>query len=62
LRQEIGLQDAAAISSVEIVWPVPGPAQTVGGLQLDSRYRIREGQPAVLAGGRPDQPKARAAE
>jgi hypothetical protein len=49
LRQEIGLGDATAISSVEIIWPSPGTTQTVEGLELDHRYRIREGQPAVAA-------------
>jgi hypothetical protein len=51
LRQEIGLGEATGISSVEILWPVPGPPQTVGSLQMDRRYRIREGQDAVAAGG-----------
>jgi hypothetical protein len=49
LRQEIGLGDATAISSVEIVWPGPGATQGLEGLQLDHRYHVREGQPAVAA-------------
>jgi hypothetical protein len=54
LRQEIGLGDATAISSVEIVWPAPGTTQALAGLQLDHRYHVREGQQAVAAAsGRP---------
>jgi hypothetical protein len=49
LRQEIGLGDATAISSVEIVWPGPGATQGLEGLQMDHRYRVREGQPPVAA-------------
>ncbi len=43
LRAEIGLGDATAIEEVEIRWPVAGgSAQTLGGLQLNSFYEIRE--------------------
>ncbi len=42
LRQEIGLGDATAITSVEIRWPGSGTVQTLGGLELDKYYRIRE--------------------
>jgi hypothetical protein len=42
LRQEIGLGDAIAISSVEIRWPGSGTVQTLTGLQLDASYRVRE--------------------
>jgi hypothetical protein len=52
LRQEIGLGDATGIASVEIVWPGPGPTQTIGSLQLDHRYRVREGEDPVVLGGR----------
>ena len=43
LRQEIGLGDATRIASVEVFWPVSGSTQTVRGLQVDHRYRVREG-------------------
>ena len=43
LRQEIGLGDATRITSVEIFWPATGSTQTVRGLQVDHRYRVREG-------------------
>jgi hypothetical protein len=43
LRQEIGLGDATAISSVEIRWPGSGTVQTVTGLNMDKAYRLREG-------------------
>jgi len=46
LQQEIGLGDAAGIDSVEITWPGSGRSQRVEGLELDRRYRVREGYPA----------------
>ena len=46
LRQQIGLGDAARIDSVEITWPGSGLTQRLDGLQLDRRYRVREGSPA----------------
>jgi len=46
LRQQIGLGDAARIDSVEITWPGSGLTQRLDGLQLDRRYRVREGFPA----------------
>ncbi|HTD66372.1 MAG TPA: CRTAC1 family protein, partial [Candidatus Limnocylindria bacterium] len=42
LRQEIGLGDAASITSVEIRWPGSGTVQSLNGLELDRCYRIRE--------------------
>jgi len=42
LRQEIGLGDAIAITSVEIRWPGSDTRQTLTGLQLDTCYRVRE--------------------
>ena len=45
LRQEIGLGDATGIDSVEITWPGSGRTQRLDGLQLDRRYRVREGSP-----------------
>jgi hypothetical protein len=49
LRQEIGLGDATGIDSVEIAWPGSGRTQRLDGLQLDRRYRVREGSSAVPA-------------
>ena len=46
LQQEMGLGDAAGIDSVEITWPGSGRTQRVEGLELDRRYRVREGFPA----------------
>jgi hypothetical protein len=43
LRQEIGLGDAIAITSLEIQWPGSGTVQKLTGLQLDTCYRVREG-------------------
>jgi hypothetical protein len=42
LRQEIGLGNATAITSVEVFWPASGIRQTLTGLALDHAYRIRE--------------------
>ena len=47
LRQEIGLGNATAITSVEIFWPASGLRQTLTGLALDGAYHVREGQPAA---------------
>jgi hypothetical protein len=47
LRQEIGLGGARRIESVEVFWPATGATQTVRGLELDRRYRIREGDDAA---------------
>lgn len=44
LKQEIGLGDATAIVSVRIWWPGSDTKQTVGGLELDHGYVIREGE------------------
>jgi hypothetical protein len=43
LRQEIGLGDATAISSVEIRWPGSGTHQVLTGLERDHAYAVREG-------------------
>ena len=43
LRQEIGLADATAVTSVEIRWPGSDSRQTITGLELDHAYEIREG-------------------
>jgi len=42
LRQQIGLGNATAISSVEILWPASGVRQNLTGFALDRAYRIRE--------------------
>jgi hypothetical protein len=49
LRQEIGLGDATAISSVDIRWPGSDTRQTVAGLELDRSYQILEGDSVALA-------------
>jgi hypothetical protein len=46
-RQEIGLGDATAITSVEIWWPASGTRQTLTGLGLDAFYRVTEGSDAA---------------
>ena len=47
LRQEIGLGDAARVTSVEILWPVTGKTQKIDGLKPNAFYRIREGDAAA---------------
>jgi hypothetical protein len=47
LRQEIGLGQAQAIESVEILWPTTGQTQTLKGLAMDRFYRVREGDAAA---------------
>ena len=47
LRQEIGLGDAARVTSVEILWPVTGKTQRIEGLKPNAFYRIREGDAAA---------------
>ncbi|HVQ30305.1 MAG TPA: ASPIC/UnbV domain-containing protein, partial [Vicinamibacteria bacterium] len=49
LRQEIGLGEAQRIDSVELVWPATGQTQAVRDLQMDHRYRVREGALAATA-------------
>jgi len=49
LRQEIGLEDATAITSVEVFWPASGIRQDLTGFSLDHTYRIREESSAPLA-------------
>jgi len=43
LRQEIGVGNASAISSVEIFWPATGQTQRLQGLEMRHWYEIREG-------------------
>ena len=45
-RQEIGLADAEALHSVEVRWPA-GRTQVFTGLELNRRYRLREGTTAA---------------
>jgi hypothetical protein len=47
LRQEIGLGQAQAIESVEILWPTTGQTQTLKGLAMDRFYKVREGDAAA---------------
>lgn len=47
LRQAIGLGDATSIRSVEVEWPGSGKTQTFKDLQLDTFYRIQEGNAAA---------------
>ena len=51
LRQEIGLGAATSVDSVEILWPGSGTVQRLGRLQLDRRYRVREGGEPQDTGG-----------
>ncbi len=43
LRQEIGLGNATAITSVEILWPGSGTRQRIRNLSLKRFYKIQEG-------------------
>ncbi|HVK58904.1 MAG TPA: ASPIC/UnbV domain-containing protein, partial [Candidatus Kapabacteria bacterium] len=47
LRLEVGVGDASAIRSVEILWPGSNSRQTVTGLALRKSYEIREGSAAT---------------
>jgi FG-GAP-like repeat/ASPIC and UnbV len=47
LRQEIGLGKAETILEVEVQWPASAIVQKYHDLALDSRYRIREGDPTA---------------
>ncbi|HEX7654762.1 MAG TPA: CRTAC1 family protein, partial [Verrucomicrobiae bacterium] len=49
-RQEIGLGDATAVTSVDIRWPGSDTRQTLKGLERDHSYELREGEaePKVL--------------
>lgn len=48
-RQEIGLGDATAITSVQILWPGSGTQQTVRGLRPRHSYEIREGDQTIVS-------------
>ena len=47
LRAEIGLGDAAAIRSVEVLWPATGKTQVLTGIDRDRFYTFREGDAAA---------------
>jgi hypothetical protein len=48
LRQEIGLGDALAIESIDIVWPATGQHQRLPGVPMDRFYRVREGDSTAV--------------
>lgn len=48
LRQEIGLGQATAIRSVEVTWPATSETQILTGLQMNRRYKLREGAPKPI--------------
>jgi hypothetical protein len=48
LRQEMGLGDAMAITSVDIRWPGSDTRQTLTGLALNHSYQIREGDAVAV--------------
>jgi hypothetical protein len=43
LQQEIGLGDARAIESIEVVWPTSGITQTFRDVAMDQFIKVREG-------------------
>ena len=43
IQTEVGLGDATAIREVEVYWPVSGRRDLYTGLELNTAYRIREG-------------------
>ncbi len=47
LRQDIGLGNATKIKGVSIRWPASGIEQSIGGLSMDSFYKITEGDQAA---------------
>ncbi len=47
LRAEIGLGDAGAIWSVEVLWPATGKTQVLTGIDRDRFYTFREGDEAA---------------
>ncbi len=47
MRQEIGLGNATAIDSIEIVWPVTAQTQVFKNPVKDHFYAIREGSPEI---------------
>ncbi len=49
LQQEIGLGQTTAIRAVRVTWPGTAEAHEFGDLELNTVYRIREGDPAPTA-------------
>lgn len=49
LRQEIGLGQATAVTSVEVVWPGSGHRQTFDDIEPNRAYQLKEGRPDALA-------------
>lgn len=43
LRQELGLGDATAVTSVEVTWPGSGTRQVFKGIERDHAYQLKEG-------------------
>jgi hypothetical protein len=48
LQQEIGLGDATAIQTIEIIWPTTGKKQMFQEVAVDQVLRIREGDPVPI--------------
>lgn len=53
LRLQIGLGDASDVESVEVRWPGSGRVDRLTGLQIDSAYRLVEGDPDAVRLERP---------
>jgi len=47
-RQEIGLGDAELISQIEVFWPASGTKQVFRQVEMNSSYRIVEGEPELI--------------
>jgi hypothetical protein len=48
LRQHLGVGAATSIEKIEVFWPTTGTTQSFGKTAVDQRYRIIEGEAAVL--------------
>ncbi|MGB5295930.1 MAG: CRTAC1 family protein [Thermoanaerobaculia bacterium] len=48
LQQEIGLGEAQAIESIEVLWPGSGKAQSFGSVEMDRAYSLQEGRPDLV--------------
>jgi len=48
LRQEIGLENATAITTVEVLWPGSNRRQSFTGINVDALYELREGEPVAF--------------
>ncbi len=51
LRQEFGLGNATAITTVEVTWPATGIVQKLAGFEWQHAYRIREGDAQAVPMG-----------